>query len=166
MTVPIQSLLFFTWAAAVAVFDCRNRRIPNLLVVAGFAAAFASVLAHRSPFGISPLQAVAGAALGFVVLLPFFALRVMGAADVKVFSVLGTWCGASALLGLWIAASLAAAVHALVLLIGTRTPAWKLWRRGQPTFALGGRRATPYAALLVAAAALSLAGHVLTGVGQ
>ncbi|HWX10743.1 MAG TPA: A24 family peptidase [Trinickia sp.] len=155
--------MFAAWAAAVAISDCRSRRVPNALVVAGLAAAAGCSLLCASPFGIAPLQAMVGVAVGFFVLLPFFLLRVMGAADVKVFAVLGAWCGAPALLGLWLAASLAAALHALALLIAARASVRALWRRGQPTFSVGKHRATPYAAWLVAAAALSLMAHRLAG---
>jgi prepilin peptidase CpaA len=164
MPILLGSGMFAAWAAAVAISDCRARRVPNALVAAGLAAAAGCSLLRASPFGIAPLQAMAGIAVGFFVLLPFFLLRVMGAADVKVFAVLGAWCGTSALLGLWLAASLAAALHALALLIAARKPVRALWRRGQPTFLVGKRRATPYAALLVAAAALSLMAHRMAGV--
>jgi prepilin peptidase CpaA len=41
-----------------------------------------------------------------------------------------------------------------------------LWRSGRPTFALGTRRATPYAALLVGAGALHLIGGLLQGAAR
>ncbi|MEA3122010.1 MAG: prepilin peptidase CpaA, partial [Paraburkholderia sp.] len=129
--------MFVAWVAAVAISDCRSRRVPNALVLAGLAAGCGCSLLRASPFGVAPLQAMAGIAVGFSVLLPFFLLRVMGAADVKVFAVLGAWCGASALLGLWLAASVAAALDALALLIAARKPVRELWRWGQPTFSVG-----------------------------
>lgn len=165
LRVPIGSVVFTVWAAEVASWDCCRRRVPNSLVVAGFAAAFGFALAQANPFDVAVPQAAAGAALGMLSLLPFFALRVMGAADVKVFAVLGAWCGASALPGLWVAASLAAGVHALALVIGARVPV-ALWRKGQPAFAIGARRATPYAALLAGAAMLSLLGHLAHGAAR
>lgn len=155
--------MFFCWAAAVAISDCRYRRVSNGLVATGLVAAAACSLAQAGPFHVAPMQAASGAAVGFAALLPFFLLRVMGAADVKVFAVLGAWCGASALLGLWAVASLAAGLHALALLIMARKSPFPLRVANEPTFAIGGRRATPYAALLVGAAALSLIGNPLTG---
>lgn len=116
----VSSLVFAAWAAAVAVCDYRSRRVPNALVAVGLIAALTFALVHGSPFGMTPVRALAGAAVGLVALMPFFALGVMGAADVKVFAVLGAWCGVDALLGLWVAASLAAGVHAVVLLFTTR----------------------------------------------
>src|SRR5258707_9296688 len=119
MNVSVGILLFIAWAAVVAVSDCRRRRISNPVVVAGLAAAFACAFLQCGPFGVSLTQAAIGALVGLAALLPFFALGVMGAADVKVFAVLGAWCGMHALPGLWMAASLAAGVHALWLLIAT-----------------------------------------------
>ncbi|WP_297356563.1 prepilin peptidase, partial [Paraburkholderia sp.] len=100
------------------------------------------------PFNISLTQAALGALVGLCALMPFFALGVMGAADVKVFAVLGAWCGMHALLGLWIVASLLGGCHAVWLLISTRTRLAAIGRLGEPTFELGGKRATPYAACL------------------
>jgi len=80
----------------------------------------------------------------------------MGAADVKVFAVLGAWCGAPMLLLLWIVGSLAAGVHALCVMLLSRTSVSALYKRATPTMTLGGRRATPYAAFLVIPAAVWL----------
>lgn len=161
------SALFIAWAAAVVWCDCRDRRIANGLVIAGAMLAFACALMRASPFGVAPAQAGLGAVVGFAALLPFFLLGVMGAADVKVFAALGAWCGAAALVDLWIVASIAAAVHAIALVVTARVRsgagAWVLWRNAQPTFAIGARRATPYAALLAGAGSLHWLGHVLRG---
>lgn len=140
--------LFVVWAAVVAICDCRSRRVSNALVVAGLAAALACAVLNHGPFNISLTQAALGAFVGLCALMPFFALGVMGAADVKVFAVLGAWCGMHALLGLWIAASLIAGCHAVWLLIATRTRLAAIGRPGEPTFEMGGKRATPYAACL------------------
>src|ERR1700743_3579464 len=119
MSAFIGMALFIAWAVVVAICDCRARRISNSIMVAGLAAAFGCALFECGPFDISVAQAFIGAVAGLLALLPFFALGVMGAADVKVFAVLGAWCGIHALLGLWMAASLAAGLHALWLLITT-----------------------------------------------
>lgn len=172
---PLGIALFAVWAAAVMWCDCRHRRVPNGWVIAGLFAALICSAVRVSPFGVAPGRAVYGAIVGCAALLPFFLLGVMGAADAKVFAVLGAWCGVSALLGLWIVASLAAAVHAGALLIAVRlrsgaasasASAPLLWRSGRPTFALGTRRATPYAALLAGAGVLHLIGGLLQGAAR
>ncbi|WP_144143091.1 prepilin peptidase [Paraburkholderia sp. BCC1884] len=158
-------LLFVAWSAWVAYCDVRHRRIPNSFVVAGLATALACALIQCGPFDVSLVQALLGASIGLAALLPFFALGVMGAADVKIFAVLGAWCGMRALPGLWMAASLAAGAHALWLLLSTRTPLASLGRRGGATFELAGKTSTPYAACLTVAASgwlgvVTLAGGV------
>lgn len=154
---------FLAWATLVALGDIRFRRVPNTLVLAGLVAAWASTFAHANPFGIFPRQALIGMLVGMVSLFPFFAFRVMGAGDVKVFAVLGAWHGAQALFWLWAIASVAAAIHALALMLLSNTGFGALWRRGAPAMALGGRRATPYAACLVAPAAAWLLYLVVSG---
>jgi len=151
------------WCACVAISDCRSRHISNALVVTGLIAAFLCALFDICPFGISALQAAAGAAVGLVVLLPLFALGVMGAADVKVFAVLGAWCGTHALLGLWAVASVLAGLHALWVLAAARPRMMALFRRRGPTFELAGRRATPFAACLTVPLMLWLAAQVFAG---
>ena len=162
------SVVFTVWAVLVAWCDCRDRRVANALVAAGACAALACAALHAAPFGVTPRQAAIGASIGFAALLPFFLLGVMGAADVKVFAVLGAWCGASALLGVWMVATLASALHALALLVFDRVSStgglgWSPWRGGRPAFAIGQRRAAPYAALLVGAALLYALGRSLQG---
>lgn len=163
MNVFVGIMLFIAWAAVVAISDCRWRRISNSIVAAGLAAAFGCALFKCGPFGISPAHAGIGALIGLAALLPFFALGVMGAADVKIFAVLGAWCGMQALPGLWMAASLAAGVHALWLLIKTRTRLMGLVRRSGATFELAGKASTPYAACLTVAASGWLVLHGMSG---
>ncbi|MFM0501701.1 A24 family peptidase [Paraburkholderia caffeinilytica] len=164
MNVSVGGFLFIAWAVVVAISDCRARRISNSIVVAGLAAAFGCAFLQCGPFGVSPAQAAIGVLIGLVALLPFFALGLMGAADVKVFAVLGAWCGMHALLGLWMAASFAAGVHALWLLVITRTRLAGLVRHHGATFELAGKRSTPYAACLTVAASAWLVLQGLTRV--
>lgn len=163
MQVSVVLLLFMVWCACVAISDYRSRRISNALVVMGLIAAFLCALFNISPFGLSAAQAAAGAAVGLVALLPFFALRVMGAADVKVFAVLGAWCGIHALLGLWAVASVAAGLHALWVVVATRTRVAALFERRAPTFELTGRRATPFATCLTVPLVIWLAAQLIAG---
>ncbi|MFL9988966.1 A24 family peptidase [Paraburkholderia sediminicola] len=152
MSARVESFLFIVWAAIVAADDLRHRRVANAWSLMGLAAASLCALTARGPFGIAPIQAAQGALMGFGVLLPFFVLRLMGAADVKVFAVLGAWCGVHALLDLWISASIMGGLHAFALLLGTRTRFISLGLRGEATVELRGHRATPYAACLVTSA--------------
>ncbi|TGN95067.1 MULTISPECIES: A24 family peptidase [unclassified Burkholderia] len=148
--------IFLAWATLVGTADIRCRRIPNSLVIAGLAGALVGAVIGGNPFGVTALQSLAGASVGVVCFSPLFALRVMGAADVKVFGVLGAWCGVQALPWFWIIASIAAGLHALWLMVLSRTSIAMLCKRSTPAMALGGRRATPYAAFLVIPAAVWL----------
>jgi len=155
--------VFLAWATLVAAGDIRFRRVANSLVVAGLIAAFSSTFANANPFGVFPNRALIGMLVGLASLFPFFAFRVMGAADVKVFAVLGAWCGVHALFWLWVIASLVAGTHALGLMVLSRTPLGALWQRRAPAFALGGHRSTPYAACLAVPAAIWLVHLVASG---
>ncbi|MEK6348330.1 MAG: prepilin peptidase [Burkholderia sp.] len=154
---------FLAWAMMVAVGDFRYRRIPNSLVVSGLICAIALAAAGYNPFGITLTGSIIGAIVGFVGLLPFFALRLMGAADVKVFLTLGAWCGLKMMFWCWIFASLAAFIHVLGIMYWTRTPLGELWQRGKPALALGGYRGSPYAAFLVMPAVAELILYIVTG---
>lgn len=155
----IESALFTGWACAIAMCDWRRRSIPNALVLAGAACALALAAARLSPFDTPPGAGLIGLAAGFAALLPFWLLGMMGAADVKTFAVLGAWCGPRALLGIWVAASLCAALHALLLLARRRiTVALDELSTGM-TLAERRRNSTPYGALLAVAALCHLALH-------
>jgi prepilin peptidase CpaA len=156
-----ENAILIAWALAVALSDCRRRLIPNSLILTGglFALAFAAW--RVSPFDITLEDALVGTAGGFAALLPFYLLDMMGAADIKFFAAVGAWCGPHALPGIWIAASLAACVHALILL-ARRTPAFQLRDfPAEPPVAEYRRSSTPFGALLAFAVIAHLALHAL-----
>ena len=170
----INAALFIGWALTVVLFDCFWRRIPNWLVITGLVLACVLAASGCSPFHIALKDAALGLLAGLVALMPFYLMGVMGAADVKVFAALGAWCGVHALLGLWIAASVVAGIHALWLIMtaaikSSRSATAHIvsddgnneQRARHATFMIGGRRATPYAALLAVSALGSFTLHAL-----
>jgi prepilin peptidase CpaA len=163
----ISSLAFAAWTMAIAVCDCRSRRVPNALVGAGFCVALVASLFHAGPASLGLLPALAAAAVGLAALMPFFMLGMMGAGDVKVFAVLGAWCGMSALLDLWVVASLIALVYSLAgLLVSrmTRMRSHALAARAPHSVASGSVRAShgaPYAAFLTLPALAWLVIHMI-----
>jgi prepilin peptidase CpaA len=73
------------------VTDLRSARIPNVLT---FGAVLTGLLFHAlAPAGSGLTAALLGLVTGLLVFFPFFALRAMGAGDVKLMAALGTWLG-------------------------------------------------------------------------
>lgn len=96
----------------------RERRIPNGLILFGIlvSAGLASVEG-----GITALlSTVFGLLAGLVALLPFFALRVVGAGDVKLMAMVGGFAGAKALLPILLYTFIAGGLLAGIALIATR----------------------------------------------
>ena len=79
--------------AAACVSDLRTRRIPNLLVLitAVTGVIFSAV---TKSFATGLTQAGAGLLTGLAIWIPFYALRMLGAGDVKLFAAAATFLGA------------------------------------------------------------------------
>ena len=147
------------WLLFVIAYDFRKRRVPNWLVLSGTVLALAALACGLQPFGVNWTAALSGAALGFSFLLLFYVFGLMGAGDVKFAGALGLWVGLSALVPIWIVASLLAGAHGVLWLFLQR---WPLFPRltlillGSPSAANGGAspsraRFIPYAAYLAMA---------------
>ncbi|WP_295993868.1 prepilin peptidase [Rugamonas sp.] len=109
--------------AAAVLTDVRSRRIPNKLVLTGAAAGLALQTAlapgdglFTAPFGgIGIALALAGLGLGLALLLPMYALRAMGAGDVKLLAMIGVFVGPRAVTGIWVCTLVAGGVLALLV---------------------------------------------------
>ena len=85
---------------AATVVDLRTRRIPNALVAYG--TVMGLLLQAIAPAGQGLLQggalglpaALLGGLVGLGLFLPFHALRMLGAGDVKLLAMAGAWLGA------------------------------------------------------------------------
>lgn len=155
------------WLLFVAVYDFRQRRVPNWLVLVGAALALAALALGVQPFGIEWTIAFTGAAVGFGCLLLLYAVGFMGAGDVKFAGALGLWVGLPALLPIWVIASVLAGLHSTLWLALQRWPVLprlSLMLLGRSS-AIGGGSASPkrrrllvpYAAYLALATAAWMA---------
>lgn len=105
-------LLILVVLIAVATFiDIRARRIPNWLVATG---AVIAVGYHAlSPFGQGAIFTLAGLAVGMAALMPLYALRTMGAGDVKLMGMVGAFVGTAAVFNVVLATMVAGGLLAL-----------------------------------------------------
>ena len=106
----------FTLALAVAsAWDIRSRRIPNWLVVA--LAVLGVCYSALAPTPSSVPRALLGMVIGFALWIPFYALRMIGAGDVKLFAAASCWLAPSQVLGAALAAALAGGVLSVIGLV-------------------------------------------------
>lgn len=106
-----------------AVHDVRTRRIPNALIFTGIVAglSFNSLLpAGMGGLGVS--ASLAGLAAGLLLLLPLHLFRAMGAGDVKLMSMIGSFLGVAEVMHVFI----------YVLLAGGLLAMGMIWMRRKP----------------------------------
>ncbi len=109
-------------AGSAAATDIRSARVPNALTLA---AAVLGLLSHAVLSGGQGFAASAiGLLTGLVVFFPFFALRAMGAGDVKLMAALGAWLGWQPTIHVALYGAIAGGVMAILVSLGagyTRT---------------------------------------------
>jgi prepilin peptidase CpaA len=85
------TILLLTFLAVAACTDLLKRRIPNVLTAPALAT---GLLVHTLTGGqAGMLLALTGMVAGLAALLPFYLLRGMGAGDVKLMAVVGSFLG-------------------------------------------------------------------------
>ncbi|SDA76931.1 MULTISPECIES: prepilin peptidase [unclassified Janthinobacterium] len=124
--------LFLTWSPAVlltgllllAVYhDVRSRRIPNRLVFSGALAGMAlntllpagAGLLTATPGALGFWPALGGLALGLALLMPMYAIKTLGAGDVKLMAMVGAFVGPHAVFFCLLSSMLAGGVLALAV---------------------------------------------------
>lgn len=98
-----------------AIIDIRKRRIPNVVCVATAAAGLA-----LSTVGISSItvtSALAGLAIGFLMMLPGHVFGATGAGDVKLFAAAGTMLGSGRIVRAFLFVAIAGGVLAVAIAI-------------------------------------------------
>jgi prepilin peptidase CpaA len=122
-TVLLGVALLAALLAGAVVFDLGSRRIPNRLVLAGIGLALA-LHAVATAFAIPALAGrqwwapLAGCVTGLAVLMPLHLLHAMGAGDVKLMAMVGSFIGAPAVLGAALCTLVAGGLLSLVFMLG------------------------------------------------
>jgi len=102
-------------AMAAGAMDWRSRRIPNWLTVPGLLLGLA-VNTALAGWGGAKLSLL-GAGLGLALLLPFVAIRSLGAGDWKLVGALGAFIGPGSLLDVLLVTVLVAGMMAAALIV-------------------------------------------------
>lgn len=109
--------LLVGWAVLAALCDWRRQRLPNWLTLGALGAGVAWIAAGGDlPPGGAPLDHAIGFVAALLALLPAYALRCVGAGDVKLFAAMGFLGGTAVLLPTLLIAGFAGGAGALVVL--------------------------------------------------
>lgn len=127
MNIGLASLL--SVLAVSVITDLRSRRVPNLLVIGGlFIALILQSIGAPGPgilelpgSAIGVLSALTGVAVGFAALFPLYALRAMGAGDVKLMMIVGAFLGPLQTLGVVVLTFAAGGVLAISMALWQRS---------------------------------------------
>lgn len=133
-----------------AVLDWRTMRIPNWLTLTGMLLGMVANATHSTSIAAGLGTAAGGLALGLALFLPLWMLRILGAGDVKLMAMVGSfmgpWSTMSALLYVVVTGGIAALLFAawrgalgrlaqnLYFIVGiSRMPAGARWQGMAPT---------------------------------
>jgi prepilin peptidase CpaA len=112
-------VLYSGMIAAACASDVRSRRIPNKLVaVLAVAGLLYSMTAP--PVWRGGLLALAGLFIGFAIWVPFYAMGILGAGDVKLFAAAAAWLRPVGTLEAAAIAAIAGAVLSVIWLFAER----------------------------------------------
>jgi len=138
LPLPVSSAAAGVLAAGLliaTVIDLRSRRIPNLLTATMATLGFG--LAAAGAGGATLTAALAGCVLGFLLMLPGYALGATGAGDVKLMAAVGAILGPALVLLAFICTSIAGGVLAIVIALRRRRLAATLAQTGRLVAAPG-----------------------------
>lgn len=92
-TYQLSTLLLLGLLAAAALIDIRKHRIPNWLSLGGTVLALGLYIGLLGFSGDGLLHGLGGLAVGLAIFLPFYITGGMGAGDVKLMAMAGTFLG-------------------------------------------------------------------------
>ena len=121
----LPGLVLGTLLALAVWHDVKARRIPNNIVFAGALAGLAlnallpagNGLFSESFGSIGFLKSLAGWTVGLALLLPIYAMRAMGAGDVKLMAMIGAFVGPQAVVAVALLSMVAGGVLALLVAV-------------------------------------------------
>lgn len=119
-----------------AVIDHRSHRIPNWLVLSGMLFGVIYNFAYPPFLRAGALWPLEGWALGFIVFLPLYLLRAMGAGDVKLMAMVGAFVGPVDIVWVLLSTMIAGGVLSIALVLSRGTAA-RLLRNLGDIFRLG-----------------------------
>ena len=110
---PTSTIAVVVVVTAASVCDFNSRRIPNALTLGAAAIAVSMHVLLNGWSGL--LLAVSGWAAGFVLFAPLYAVRGIGAGDVKLLAAIGAWLGPVGALWTGLYGAVAGGILALVV---------------------------------------------------
>ncbi len=130
---PGIEVILLTLVVGAAIYDVRYRRIPNWLTLSGVLAGIAmnTFLYWDSPqrwYGC--IFALKGLGLGFGLYLLLYALRAMGAGDVKLMAAVGAMVGWEDWFGIFIVTAIVGGIMAVILSIVKKRLGKTFWNVG------------------------------------
>lgn len=130
-TIPpwsVQTILL-TLVLAAALYDVRYRRIPNWLTAGGVLVGIAiNTFLYQGWPGLR--LSLVGLAAGFGVYFALFAVRAMGAGDVKLMAGVGAMVGVQDWFGIFLLTAMIGGLMALVLVIAKKRTIQTFWNVG------------------------------------
>lgn len=112
----VGGVCFTTGLAAASVTDVRSRRIPNKLVLAMALLGVAFSVISLS-FSVGASRSLLSGVIGFALWIPFYALRMLGAGDVKLFAAASCWLAPSQVFAAALMSALAGGVLSVIGLV-------------------------------------------------
>jgi prepilin peptidase CpaA len=107
---------FVAGLGIASMTDVRSRRIPNKLVLSMALLGVAFSVVSLS-FSVGAPRALLSGTIGFALWIPFYALRMLGAGDVKLFAAASCWLAPSQVLGAALMSALAGGVLSVIGLV-------------------------------------------------